>query len=413
MKFSSAIFLLTLSALLISSGTGVSIVSGNTSFQASLTGYYPYSSYYYYSYYPYSYYDYWYYPYSYYGYSYYPYSYYSSFTTYIVTISIFGLPAEHPTIIEIDGNEEGTIQGGSSKEFEVSSRESHVFSISNYISGSEGVRYFASEPIWNLDEVESSYYPVTGGYSYYYYQYSYSRQKLEAAHTFNYEPEYMLTVDSVQGQSVDKAGWKPRDTVVTLTAQEMIKDSDSERRVFRAWNIDGSEVTGSTISLTMNKPYNARAVYENEYYIEIKSELGRLQGSGWYREGSTATISVDPEVSISGFWGSLGAKHVFDRWVGVRDGDQFSSTTLITVNEPMTVDAMWQADYSMAYITLAIILSVILALIVIGIIVSGRVSKLPKKDEKSSVIDTLNLRYSKGEISRDDYLRMKKDIQKS
>ena len=405
MKSSSTIFLLTLSALLISSGTVVSIASGNSSFQASLSGYYPYSSYSSYSYYPYSYYDYSYYPYSYYGYSYYPYSYSSSFTTYIVTISISGLPTEHSTIIEIDGNEEETIQGGSSKEFEVSSRESHVFSVSTYISGSEGTRYFASEPIWYLDEVESSYYPVTGGYSYYYYQYSYARQKLEASHTFNYEPEYMLSVDTIQGQSADMAGWKQRDTVVTLT--------DSERRVFRAWNIDGSEVTGSTISLTMNKPYNARAVYENEYYIEVKSELGRPQGSGWYREGSTATISVDPEVSISGFWGSLGAKHVFDRWVGVRDGDQFSSTTLITINEPMTADAMWQADYSMAYITLAIILAIILALIVIGIIVRGRVSKLPKKDEKSSVIDTLNLRYSKGEISREEYLRMKKDIQKS
>ena len=34
-------------------------------------------------------------------------------------------------------------------------------------------------------------------------------------------------------------------------------------------------------------------------------------------------------------------------------------------------------------------------------------------DEKSNVIDTLNLRYSKGEISREEYLRMKKDIQKS
>ncbi|WP_455369336.1 hypothetical protein [[Eubacterium] cellulosolvens] len=413
MKFSSTTFLLTLSALLISSGTVVSVASGNSSFQASLSGYYPYSSYYYYSYYPYSYYDYSYYPYSYYGYSYYPYSYYSSFTTYIVTISISGLPAEHSTIIEIDGNEEGTIQGGSSKEFEVSSRESHVFSVSSYISGSEGTRYFVSESIWNLEEVETSYYPVIGGYSYYYYQYSYARQKLEASHTFNYEPEYMLTIDSTKGQSVDKAGWKPMDAVITLTAQEMIKDSDTERKVFKAWNIDGSEVTGSTISLTMNKPYNARAVYEKEYYIEIKSKLGRPQGSGWYREASTATISVDPEVSIMGFWGSLGAKNVFDRWIGIHDGDQFSSTTIITINEAMTVEAMWQVDYSMAYINLAIVLAIILALIIIGIIASGRMNKLPKKDEKSTVIDTLNLRYSKGEISREEYLRMKKDIQKS
>jgi hypothetical protein len=41
MKSSSTIFLLTLSALLISSGTVVSIASGNSSFQTSLSGYYP------------------------------------------------------------------------------------------------------------------------------------------------------------------------------------------------------------------------------------------------------------------------------------------------------------------------------------------------------------------------------------
>jgi uncharacterized membrane protein len=413
MKILSAIFLLTLSALLIYSGTGVSLASGNTSFEASLSGYYPYSSYYYYSYYPYLYYDYWYYPYSYYGYSYYPYSYYSSITTYIVTISISGLPAEYSVTIEIDGNNEGTIQGGSSKEFEVSSRGPHVFSVLTYISGSDGVRYFASESIWNLDAVEKSYYPVTGGYSYYYYQFTYARQKLEASHTFNYEPEYMLTIDSMQGQSLDKAGWKQRDTAVTLTAQQMIQDSDSERRVFRAWNIDGSEVTDSTISLTMNKPYNARSVYENEYYIEVKSDSGTPEGSGWYREASAATISVEPELSISGFWGSLGAKHVFEKWVGIIDGDQFSSTTTITVNEPMMIEAMWQTDYSMAYINLVIIIVIILALIIIGIIVIRRTGKLRKKNEKSSVIDTLNHRYSKGEISREEYLQMKKDIQKS
>lgn len=376
---------------------------------------------------------------------YYPYSTYASRQNYFVTISISDLPSDRSTSIQINGNDEGTIQGGSSREFEVRSTESHNFQVQEYVSGADGVRYVCRENSWTFEKTQTSNYPYNYPYYYpyyyytaphyytnnsyspvvysyyyypgaYYYPYYYpssSRSTLEASHTFSYEPEYMLTVDNAYGQSIDKAGWWQKGAVVTLSTSERIEQSDQERKVFKAWNIDGTEMFSNTITLTMNKPYKARSIYQSEYYIQVNSERGHPQGSSWYREDSMATISVDPEVAMAGFWGSIGAKNVFDRWDGMTSGDQFSPTTEIVIENPMVLTAMWRSDYSMAYITLAIILSVILILIIVGIIVSIRGLPEFQRRAPSSALDNLNIRYSQGEITREEYLKMKKDIQKS
>ncbi len=162
----------------------------------------------------------------------------------------------------------------------------------------------------------------------------------------------------------------------------------------------------------MNKQHDARAEYETQYYLEVRSEIGRPQGSGWYDEGYSAIIVVDPEAPMMGFWGSLGAKYAFDRWSGMSNGNIFDSTTKVVVENPMTVNALWRTDYSNAYIVLAIILAAVLILIAFTIIVLTRGVSF-RKEHGSPALDTLNLRYSQGEISRTDYLKMKKDLEKS
>ncbi|MGB6681093.1 MAG: hypothetical protein WBF08_07215 [Candidatus Bathyarchaeia archaeon] len=545
----------------------------------------------------------------------YPYSTYVTHSQYFVTISISGLPSEYSAVVKINGNDAGTVKGGSSKEFEVESTKSHIFQIENQISGKDGVRYICQESTWTLEqtqepytpyayyhypysspyyppyydgttttttttttdttdtttttttttttdtttttttdtttsgtttsgtttsgtttsdttgitstdttntgatttsstqptttttsasstttgtttrrtttsgttttETQSSqqetegahdskkyeritnaasmlqiayrnsnsneitekyqqieyhqdstayagpyyyddyqynqyypspyYYPYSNYYPYYDYPYNYGYPRsstLEASHTFTYEPEYLLTVQNPHGTSIEKSGWKQKDTAVTLTTPEKIEESNTERYVFKAWYIDGSENVGSTITLTMNKQYNARAEYETQYYLEVRSEIGRPQGSGWYDEGYSAIITVDPEVPMLGFWGSLGAKYVFDRWSGISSGDMFSATTKVVVENPMTVNAIWRADYSYAYMILAIILAAALLLIVVTVIALTRGITF-RRERGSPPLDTLNLRYSQGEISRADYLKMKKDLEKS
>jgi uncharacterized repeat protein (TIGR02543 family) len=235
---------------------------------------------------------------------------------------------------------------------------------------------------------------------------------MQASHTFSYNPEYMLTISNSQGQSVSQSGWKSKDATVTLSTPDRVDKSNVERNVFKSWNVDGTEMSASTIPLTMNNPHTATATYQTQYYLDVKSDLGSPQGSGWYNQGDQATVSVVPEDSMTGFWGSLGAKYVFDSWSGTT-GSPNSPTSKVTMDKPITVTAMWKPDYTTAYLILAAIMIIIILLIFVAVMAARRTTLQPKKEEKTDAMDTLTLRYTKGEITREDYLRTKKDIEKS
>jgi uncharacterized membrane protein len=59
------------------------------------------------------------------------------------------------------------------------------------------------------------------------------------------------------------------------------------------------------------------------------------------------------------------------------------------------------------------ILILILVVIALAVIAAKRFLPKIRSEEVPTAMDTLNLRYSKGDIAREDYLKMKKDIEKS
>ena len=71
---------------------------------------------------------------------YYPYSNYMGYSTTSVRISVSGLPSDYSAAVKIDGNDAGTVQGGSSKSLQISGAGSHSFQVEDQISGGEGVR---------------------------------------------------------------------------------------------------------------------------------------------------------------------------------------------------------------------------------------------------------------------------------
>ncbi|MEM3018538.1 MAG: SHOCT domain-containing protein, partial [Candidatus Bathyarchaeia archaeon] len=160
-------------------------------------------------------------------------------------------------------------------------------------------------------------------------------------------------------------------------------------------------------------PHKAKATYKTQYYLEVRSELDQPQGSGWYDEGSEASVSVLPEVPMTGFWGSLGARYVFESWTAPSGMNQYSPATRVTVDRPTVVTAVWRQDYSSAYAVLAMMLALALAVVLVVIIVARRYAPELAREKTSTALETLNQRYIKGEITREEYLRMKKDIEKT
>jgi hypothetical protein len=263
---------------------------------------------------------------------------------------------------------------------------------------------------YGFSEDYSYYYPNYPYYPNYYPGYTGAPQT--ASHTFSYVPEYNLTVENPAGASIDKAGWQQKDAALTLTTPETIDKSNQEKDLFKGWNVDGSQVTGSTVTLTMNMPHTAKAVYQVQYYVDVRSGIGQPQGSGWYDQGSTATISVAPEVPMSGFWGALGGSYVFERWSRTTGSDLPNPTPTVTVDSPMTITAAWRSEYSTSTMILVIGIAAIAVVIILPIMLFRRGQGF-KRESPRTAMDSLNLRYSRGEITRKEYLEKRKDIEGS
>ena len=169
---------------------------------------------------------------------------------YDVIVKISGLPSSLSTRIFVDGGDEHSIRGGESKTFNFTFGEGHQFKVEDYVYESEDIRYFCKSSV----ETASS----------------------DATITFDYIPQYRLTIESLYGET---------------------------------------------------------------------------EGSGWFNKGYTARFSVSPvTIPIEGLLGTLGAKHVFEGWMG--DLSESSPSCEARMDSPKRVTAVWKSDYSNVYMVL-------------------------------------------------------------
>ena len=118
-----------------------------------------------------------------------------------------------------------------------------------------------------------------------------------------------------------------------------INSTNNTRLSFIGWN-DGLK---SNPRLTyVQHDTNLTAEYEKEYYLNINSSLGHIQGNGWYASGSLATFSVPNSIYVSGVLQIIPDKYSFIKWTG--DLNATSSVSEIVMTSPKTVEANWQHD---------------------------------------------------------------------
>jgi len=108
-------------------------------------------------------------------------------------------------------------------------------------------------------------------------------------------------------------------------------------------------------SLKANMTIQFSYVIRKEYLLKVSSELGNPKGSGWYKEGDTADISVDTPIQEAGLLESLGVKQRFSYWTGNIETD--AAKTTVFMNSPKTINAVWVTDYTQAYPILLIIVT--------------------------------------------------------
>jgi hypothetical protein len=120
----------------------------------------------------------------------------------------------------------------------------------------------------------------------------------------------------------------------------------------------------SSDSVSVDTDRSLTFSYAPEYFLAVSSQFGTVSGSDWYDEGSKATFAVDRNAfPMTGIIGSLGAKHVFEKWGGdasVSSVGQFGSTKgEIIMNGPKSVSAVWRDDYTFLYLSVGVIAAAI------------------------------------------------------
>lgn len=281
--------------------------------------------------------------------------------TYDVSVSTSGVPSQYSSTLQIDGQNQGTIQGSQPKKLSFPIGSTHTIMVDQYVAGATGVRYYASDNSWSVSSADS--------------------------HTFNYQTQYQFTVatDPSGVTPTTGAGWYPDgQSVQTNQAPPTVAGPSGTQFAFKNWELDGAPQSGNQLTVTMNMPHTAVAKYSTQYQLVVDSPggLGNPQGAGYYDAGSTATFSVTSPVGFL-------VQQVLVQWQGDYTGTNPQGT--VTMDKAKTVHAVWATSYTQAYIVGGILALVIIA----GAVLMMRRGKGGTKTDKAEKKKGLGLRIGK------------------
>ena len=242
-------------------------------------------------------------------------------SSYVVTVTVQGLPANASTIVYVDGSPNGTMSGGQSRSFNFSGSATHYIVVQSYVpdfNGQGGTRYYEKDTSWAFS---------AGG-----------------SHVFTYTAQYYLTLQTSYS-SARGDGWYDSGSVAQATLEDgEVDESQGTRQVFTGWTGDASGTGLVSDSILMNGPKTATANWKTQFYLAIESDplgVSNLSGSGWYDAGTQASISAAATIPAT-----EDTRLKFSHWSGAFDGQSPSGSVLM--ERPKTVKAHYLAQYLLA-----------------------------------------------------------------
>jgi hypothetical protein len=159
-----------------------------------------------------------------------------------------------------------------------------------------------------------------------------------------------------------------------ISVPEAVPLSNITRTVFVGWN-DNVREANRTVTIRENMRLHAN--YRMQYSLIVSSPYASTNGSGWYFEGTNASLSVNPDtVPAGGIAGTLGIRHIFDHWtLSCTDSE---SKCVVIMNSPKSATAVWRDDYTMTIALSAAILAIAFAAIMLAL---RRRKSAPKNSE--------------------------------
>jgi hypothetical protein len=240
--------------------------------------------------------------------------------TYTVTITIQGLPAGLGTNVYIDGNYNGTLNGGASATFTLSATNNpHAVVVDSYVQGNgNGTRYFSKDTIWGVSSPGN--------------------------HDFTYIAQYLLTVQTAYSSATGQ-GWYSAGTSAHATVNDQqVDEGQGTRNTFNGWSGDATGTQLTSNGIMMSGPKVAIANWKTQFFLTIQSNptnVTSLVGSGWYDAGTQANFSAVTSVPTTS-----NTRFKFSHWNGDYTGQQPTGSVLM--DRPKTIKANYLAQYLLA-----------------------------------------------------------------
>jgi len=96
-----------------------------------------------------------------------------------------------------------------------------------------------------------------------------------------------------------------------------------------------SAIVNTTVTLTFR--------YDPLFFLYVKSERGRPEGTGWYLAGSWARVAVATPIEEG-----ANTRYRFDRWTGAQLQDSANTpVNLVYMDSPKIIEALWVTQYKL------------------------------------------------------------------
>jgi hypothetical protein len=153
------------------------------------------------------------------------------------------------------------------------------------------------------------------------------------------------------------------------------------RAVFRSWNGTDHE---NPKTLLISTDLLLTAAYQDEFRLDVVSEVAQVSGASWYQAGEVANFSAPLLVPQQGLGGMIGIRWRFTGWSG--DIESTASRESVVMDRPYRVVANWVVDFEqLYYLTIGI---AALAAGAVAAFVGRRITKKPSEETVAPLVRT-------------------------
>ncbi len=149
-----------------------------------------------------------------------------------------------------------------------------------------------------------------------------------------WKTQYLININSTHG-AVSGTGWYDSGSAVHYSAENYTEYYNrTVRYVFAGWSNGNKNLSGL---LFADSPGNITAIFNEEYYVNASSKYGRVEGVGWYVNGTDAALTISNyTIDKSKF-----ARISFYQWSNGSSKPNLS----FTVEGPVSLNALFMNQY--------------------------------------------------------------------